>query len=57
LRLQAPGYEISFSGEDVGWQVTSDGDIADLDTDEKVGQIARQLQDFTQTAIEWVRYT
>jgi hypothetical protein len=57
MHLQAVGYEISFSGEDVGWQVTFDGDIAGLDTDELVAQIARQVQDFTRTATEWVRYT
>jgi len=37
--------------------VTFDGDIADLDSDELVAQIARQVQDFTRTATEWVRYT
>jgi hypothetical protein len=57
LHLQAAGYEIAFSGEDPGWQVTLDGDIAHLDSDELVAQIARQVQDFTGTATEWVRYT
>ena len=57
LHLSAASYEISFSGEDAGWQVIIDGDIADLETDEVIAQIARQVQDFTHTATEWFRYT
>lgn len=57
LHLQAPGYEISFSNEDPGWQVIFDGNIADLDTDELVAQVSRQVQDFTHTATEWIRLT
>jgi hypothetical protein len=57
LHLSAAGYEISFSGEEAGWQVIIEGDITDLDTDAVIAQIARQVQDFTQTAAEWFRYT
>jgi hypothetical protein len=37
--------------------VSIDGDIADLDTDEVIAQIAQQVQDFTHTATEWFCYT
>ena len=57
LHLHAVGYEISFSLEDPGWQVAFDGDVAHLDSDELVAQIARQVQDFTGIATEWFRYT
>ena len=57
LHLQGEGYEVSFSGEDAGWQVTLNGDLANLDTDELVAQVARQIEDFTHTATKWVRYT
>jgi hypothetical protein len=57
LHLQAADYEISLSDEDPGWQVTFDGDISHLDSDKLVTQIARQIQDFTRTATEWVQYT
>ena len=57
LHLQGDGYEIAYSGEDVGWQVIFEGDLANVDTDELVAQIARQLEDFTQVATEWLRYT
>jgi hypothetical protein len=57
LHLHATGYEISFSGEDPGWQVSIDGDIAHLDTDELVARVARQIEDFTGSATEWVQVT
>lgn len=57
LHLRATDYEISFSGEDPGWQVSVDGDIAHLNTDELIAQVARQIEDFTGTATEWIRIT
>jgi hypothetical protein len=57
LHLQAADYEISFANEDVGWYVSFDGDVADVDTNELVAQVARQVQDFTGTATEWIRVT
>ncbi len=43
LHLHGVGYEISFSGEDQDWQVAFDGDVAHLDSDELVAQIAREV--------------
>lgn len=57
LHLRAPGYEISFSNEDPGWQVSFDGDISSLNPDELILQIARQIQNATGTNTEWLRYT
>jgi hypothetical protein len=57
LHLRAADYEISFSGEDPGWQVSVDRDIAHLNTDELIAQVARQIEDFTGTATEWIRIT
>jgi hypothetical protein len=45
--LRATDYEISFSGEDPGWQVSVDGDIAHLNTDELIAQVARQIEERT----------
>ena len=56
LRLLGDGFEISFSGEDDGWHVTIEGDLADLNTDELAAQIARQIAHSTQTATDWLRY-
>jgi hypothetical protein len=66
FHLQGGGFEISFSDEgdsdegdsdeDEGWHVTIEGDLADLDTDELVAQIARQIEHSTQTATEWLRF-
>jgi hypothetical protein len=55
LHLQTAGYEISFSGEDPGWQVSIEGEIAHLDTDVLVAQVARQIEDYTGIAPEWYR--
>ena len=33
-----------------------EGDLADLDTDELVAQMARQIEHSTQTATEWLRF-
>ncbi len=57
FHLRASGYEISFSNEDPGWQVIFDGDISQLNPDELISQIARQIEDATGIATEWVRYT
>jgi hypothetical protein len=57
VHLQAAGYEISFAFEDIGWQVTFDGDITGVETDELVAQVARQIQNSTGTATEWIRIT
>jgi hypothetical protein len=61
FHLQGGGFEISFSNEgdsdeDEGWHVILEGDLADLDTDELVAQIARQIEHSTQTATEWLRF-
>jgi len=37
-----------FSGEEPGWQVWFEGDVEGHDTDALVGQVARQLEEFTQ---------
>jgi len=37
--------------------VSVDGDIAHLNTDELIAQVARQIEDFTGTATEWIRIT
>jgi hypothetical protein len=57
FHLRAPDCEISFYNEDPGWQVIFDGDISQLNPDELIRQIARQLQDATGIATEWLRYT
>jgi hypothetical protein len=44
-----------FSGEEPGWQVWFEGDVEGHDTDALVGQVARQLEEFTQTPTEWSR--
>jgi len=56
LHLRGDGFEISFSGEDDGWHVIIEGDLANLDTDELAAQIARQIGYSTQTATEWLRF-
>jgi len=61
LHLQGGGFEISFShegdsNEDDGWHVIIEGDLANLDTDEVVAQIARQIEHSTQTATKWLRF-
>jgi hypothetical protein len=57
LRLQAAGYEISFANEDVGWYVSFEGDVAKVDIDELVAQVARQVQGFHGAATKWIRIT
>ena len=47
--LQGDGFEISFSGEDDGWHVIIEGDLANLDTDEKdVADQGRDIRDSVQ---------
>src|SRR4029077_16426409 len=57
FHLRAPSYEISFSNEDPGWQVSFDGDISQLNPDELISQIAGQIQNATGISTEWLRYT
>jgi hypothetical protein len=56
LRLALGGCEMVFSGEDVGWQVSFEGDTDGHDTDALVCQVAQQVQEFTGEQIEWIRY-
>jgi hypothetical protein len=55
LRLVLGACEMVFSGEEPGWQVWFEGDVEGHDTDALVGQVARQLEEFTQTPTEWSR--
>ena len=43
--------------EEFGWYVGFDGNIGNVDIDELVAQIARQVQDFTRTVTYWIRVT
>ena len=56
LRIALGAGEMVFSGEEPGWQVWFEGDVErGHDTDALVGQVARQLEEFTQTPTAWTR--
>ena len=51
LRLRLGSCEMTFSAEEVGWQVCFEGDATGQDTDALVAQIARQVEEFTEARL------
>jgi len=56
LRLVLGDCEMVFMGEEAGWQVWFEGDTNGHDTDALISQVAHQVEQFTSSQIEWVRY-
>jgi len=52
FRVRAAGAEISYSGEEVGWQVTVYGDLAD--TEAWIEQVTRQVTAAAGEPCEWL---
>lgn len=57
VRLRCRATEVAFSGEDAGWQVSFEGDMADEDTDRFVAAVTRQVERAVGEPCEWLRIT
>ena len=51
-RLRSDGAEVSFSGEDGGWCVMVEGDLADADA--WIAQVTRQIAVAAGEECEWI---
>ena len=55
VRLRCGNVVVSYSGEEVGWQVSFDGDLLGLDTDHFIDAVTRRLETEVGEPCEWVR--
>lgn len=57
VRLRCGVTEVAFSGEEVGWQISFDGPMADDDTDRFVTTVTSQVEQAVGQPCEWLRIT
>lgn len=57
VRLRCGATEVAFSGEDIGWQASFEGPMADDETDRFVAVVTRQVEQAVGEPCEWLRIT